>query len=80
MLYHSRQILGLCLARPDAAVRIFALHPLFVAGQCLTEVGERRVVVELLQGVERDLGWGTGYRVRQLREQWGEGGGEGEGG
>ncbi|CAL8575735.1 hypothetical protein XPA_001640 [Xanthoria parietina] len=80
ILYHSRQILGLCLARPDAAVRIFALHPLFVAGQCLTEVGERRVVVELLRGVERDLGWATGYRVRQLREQWGEGGGEGEGG
>ena len=38
------------------------------------------MVVELLRGVERDLGWATGYRVRQLREQWGEGGGEGEGG
>lgn len=48
-----------------------------MAGQCLTEAGERRVVVDLLQGVERDLGWATGYRVRQLREQWGAGEGEG---
>ena len=69
--YHSRQILGLCLARPDAAVRIHALQPLFVAGQCLVEDGERRVVVELLRGVERDLGWATVYRVRLLMVVWG---------
>lgn len=69
--YHSRQILGLCLARPDASVRIHALHPLFVAGQCLSEVSERRVIVDLLRGIEKDLGWATEYRVRQLFEQWG---------
>ncbi|KAL9016528.1 MAG: hypothetical protein Q9180_008795, partial [Flavoplaca navasiana] len=71
ILYHSRQILGLCLARPDASVRIHALQPLFVAGQCLDEDGERRVVVELLRGVERDLGWATEYRVRELMGEWG---------
>ncbi|KAL8915424.1 MAG: hypothetical protein Q9172_006872 [Xanthocarpia lactea] len=69
--YHSRQILGLCLARPDASVRIYALHPLFVAGQCLSEEGERRVIIDLLRGIEKDLGWATEYRVQQLLQQWG---------
>lgn len=68
--FHSRQILGMCLSRPDASVRIHALHPLFVAGQCLTETAERRVVVDLLRGVEQDLGWATEYRVQQLLQEW----------
>ncbi|KAL8686391.1 MAG: hypothetical protein Q9218_007139 [Villophora microphyllina] len=69
--YHSCQILGLCLARPEASVRIHALQPLFVAGQCLTEEAERRVVLDLLRGIERDLGWVTEYRVQQLLQEWG---------
>lgn len=69
--YHSQQIVGMCLARPDASVRINALHPLFVAGQCLTEAADRRVLLDLLRGIERDLGWATGYRGRQLLREWG---------
>lgn len=69
--YHSRQIVGLCLARPEGSVRIQALQPLFVAGQCLTEEAERKVVLDLLRGIERDLGWATDYRVQQLRQEWG---------
>ncbi|KAL8708051.1 MAG: hypothetical protein Q9220_006982 [cf. Caloplaca sp. 1 TL-2023] len=76
--YHSKQIVGLCLARPDAGVRIHAMQPLFVAGQCLVEEGQRKVVVDLLRGIERDLGWATEYRVRQLRGEWGWDEGEGE--
>ncbi|KAL8939308.1 MAG: hypothetical protein Q9216_003426 [Gyalolechia sp. 2 TL-2023] len=70
--YHGRQILGICLARPSDGARIHALQPLFVAGQCLTDGGERRVVVDLLRAVERDLGWATEYRVRQLLREWGD--------
>ncbi|KAL8945911.1 MAG: hypothetical protein Q9183_007984 [Haloplaca sp. 2 TL-2023] len=69
--YHSRQILGLCLARPEAAVRIHALQPLYLAGQCLNDDGERRVVLDLLRGIEEDLGWATDYRLQQLLQEWG---------
>lgn len=79
IVFHSRQILGICLSRADASVRINALHPLFVAGQCLTETAERKVVVDLLRDVESDLGWATEYRVQQLLQEWGwESGEEGE--
>ncbi|EAW11944.1 uncharacterized protein ACLA_007030 [Aspergillus clavatus NRRL 1] len=69
--FHSREIVGISLARPDGSVRINSLQPLFVSGQCLTEDRERRVVLRLLRGIEVDLGWATEYRVKQLLREWG---------
>ncbi|KAJ5105070.1 hypothetical protein NUU61_002417 [Penicillium alfredii] len=69
--FHSREILGISLARPDGSVRINSLQPLFVSGQCLTDPRERRVAVRLLRGIESDLGWATEYRVAQLLKEWG---------
>ena len=71
--YHSREILGISLSRPDGSVRIHSLQPLFVSGQCLTDTCERRIVIRLLRGVETDLGWATEYRVNQLLREWGWG-------
>ncbi|OJJ47037.1 hypothetical protein ASPZODRAFT_15721 [Penicilliopsis zonata CBS 506.65] len=68
--YHSYEIVGISLGRPDGAVRINSLQPLFVSGQCLRERRERHVVLNLLRGIEADLGWATGYRVSQLLEEW----------
>jgi hypothetical protein len=69
---HAINICGIALARPEAAARIFSIQPLFVAGQCLTEKEERRTIVEMLRGIERDLGWATEWRVQQLLGEWGE--------
>jgi hypothetical protein len=69
--YHSHEICGIALGRPEGSVRIHQVQPLFVAGQCLTETCERRVVLDLLRGIESDLGWATDYRVRQLFKEWG---------
>jgi hypothetical protein len=67
---HSREIVGISLARSEDAVRIFSVQPLFTAGQCLSDVRERQVVLGLLRDVESDIGHATDYRVRQLVEQW----------
>lgn len=67
---HSREIVGISLGRPDDAVRIHSVQPLFTAGQCLGDIGERQVVLGLLRGVESDIGWATEYRACQLIEQW----------
>ncbi|KAJ5698353.1 transcriptional regulator family: Fungal Specific TF [Penicillium macrosclerotiorum] len=69
--YHSREIVSIGLARPDGSVRIHALQPLFVAGQCLTDPRERRATIRLLRAIEADLGWATEYRVQQLLKEWG---------
>jgi hypothetical protein len=67
---HSREIVGIALARSDEAVRIHSVQPLFTAGQCLSDARERQVVLKLLQDIESDIGWSTDYRVTQLSEQW----------
>ncbi|KAE9379587.1 hypothetical protein N431DRAFT_159847 [Stipitochalara longipes BDJ] len=69
--YHSHEICGIALGRPEGSVRIHQVQPLFVAGQCLTESRERRIILDLLRGIESDLGWATDYRVRQLLKEWG---------
>ena len=57
--YHSHEICGIALGRPEGSVRIHQVQPLFVAGQCLTESRERRIILDLLRGIESDLGLGN---------------------
>jgi hypothetical protein len=68
--FHSHEICGISLSRPEASVRIHSIQPLFVSGQCLTEPRERRTVLHLLKRIESDLGWATEYRVKQLLNEW----------
>jgi hypothetical protein len=69
--HHSHEICGVALGRPEGSVRIHQVQPLFVSGQCLTEPRERRIILDLLRGIESDLGWATDYRVKQLLKDWG---------
>ncbi|OAL47739.1 hypothetical protein IQ07DRAFT_126963 [Pyrenochaeta sp. DS3sAY3a] len=69
-VYHSKEICGISLSSPPESVRIQSVQPLFVAGQCLVEVKERDMVVDLLRGIEEDLGWATDYRVQRLNAEW----------
>lgn len=68
--HHSHEICGIALGRPEGSVRIHQVQPLFIAGQCLTETKERKVILDLLRDIEIDLGWATDYRVKQLVKDW----------
>lgn len=68
--HRCREICGIALGRPQGAVRIHMVQPLFVAGQCLESPEERQIIVDLLRGIEADLGWATEYRVKQLQADW----------
>lgn len=67
---HSREIVGISLARPDESVRVHSVHPLFTAGQCLRDAHERQAVLNILRNLEADIGWSTNNRVQQLVQQW----------
>lgn len=69
--HHSREICAIALGRPPGYAQIHMLQPLFVAGQCLEDRAERNVILDLLRGIETDLGWATGYRVTELLKEWG---------
>lgn len=69
--YHSRQICGIALGKPPPAVSRQMIHSLYLAGLCFEEDEDRKVVLELLQNIEKETGSSTVQRVRDLREQWG---------
>ena len=62
---------GIASARPAAAVRTYMVQPLYVAGRCLTHHRERKAILDLLKGIQKDLGWSTKDRVQQLEREWG---------
>jgi hypothetical protein len=68
--YHCKEICAIALGRPPGYARINMLQPLFIAGQCLESAEERNVILDLLRGIENDLGWATQYRVQELLAEW----------
>ncbi|CAG7922011.1 unnamed protein product [Penicillium olsonii] len=70
-LYHAREICGINLANPTDSVRINSVQALFVAGQVFQGWREQDAVLEILAGIERDLGWTTQYHVAKLIDEWG---------
>ncbi|KAL2869717.1 Zn(II)2Cys6 transcription factor domain-containing protein [Aspergillus lucknowensis] len=66
--YRCREICGVALARPRAAARAQMITLLYAVGQCLEKPEERQVVVELLRGIEADLGWSTASQVQKLKK------------
>ena len=67
---HARAICGIASSRPEGAVRVHSVQPLFIAGQSLNTAREKRELLKLLIEIEHDTGWATEYRVRRLCEEW----------
>lgn len=78
--FHAKEIVAISLGRTDEGTRIHSVQPLWTAGLVLGAVGDdgvgtetetwRRTIVDLLRGVEKDLGWASEYRVRNLLDLW----------
>ncbi|RMZ85453.1 hypothetical protein DV737_g831, partial [Chaetothyriales sp. CBS 132003] len=68
---HARQICGIALGGPNVAVLRQLMYPLQLAGQCFEEEGERRLVLELLQGVAQEANCQTVPLMEELRRDWG---------
>jgi hypothetical protein len=67
-LRHAREICGISLTNPPDSVRVHSVQALFVAGQVFTDSRDLEVVVELLSGIERDLGWTTSHHASRIAE------------
>lgn len=63
--------ISIAKARPSHTVRKHLVQPLYVAGRCLTDLSERKDLLELLHEIECELGVVTNYCMRDLLEEWG---------
>ncbi|KAJ5781939.1 transcriptional regulator family: Fungal Specific TF [Penicillium psychrosexuale] len=68
--FRAREVSGIALGRPQGGVRIFMVPLLVAVGQCLENPEEHQIIVDLLRGVEADLGWTTEYAIRKLQDSW----------
>lgn len=78
--FHAKEIVAISLGRADEGTRVHSVQPLWTAGLVLGAQGDdgvgagtdmwRRTVVDLLRGVERDMGWACEYRVENLLALW----------
>ncbi|KAL4880566.1 hypothetical protein BJY04DRAFT_71749 [Aspergillus karnatakaensis] len=66
--YRCREICGIALGRPQSGARVQMITLLYAVGQCLEKSEERQVVIDLLRGIEADLGWSTGTQVQKLQK------------
>ncbi|KAJ5651383.1 uncharacterized protein N7484_005106 [Penicillium longicatenatum] len=73
VVYHAREVCGISLANSTDSFRVNSVQALFVAGQVFQERREQDAVLELLSGIERDLGWTTRYHVAKLKDEWARG-------
>lgn len=73
VIYHAREICGISLANSTDPFRVNSVQALFVAGQVFQEQHEQDAVIEILSGIERDLGWTTKYHVAKLNDEWARG-------
>lgn len=71
-VWHGREICGISLAQHSDAVRTHSLQPLCVAGQCFQSPTDRQVVLQLLQGVEDEVGWASFSCREKLQKEWRE--------
>ncbi|KAJ5998294.1 hypothetical protein N7451_006104 [Penicillium sp. IBT 35674x] len=71
--YRSREVFGIALGRPKGEVRVYMTPLLLAVGQCLESADEHRIIVDLLTGVEADLGWATESVVQKLQASWDRG-------
>lgn len=74
VIYHAREICGISLANSQTdSFRVNSVHALFVAGQVFQDQNEQDAVIELLFGIEKDIGWTTKFHITKLKDEWAKG-------
>ncbi|KAL4923714.1 uncharacterized protein BDV17DRAFT_276407 [Aspergillus undulatus] len=66
--HRCREICGIALGRPQVGARVQMVTLLYAVGQCMEKPEERKIVIDLLRGIEADLGWSTSSQVQKLEK------------
>ncbi|KAK0380082.1 hypothetical protein CLIM01_02556 [Colletotrichum limetticola] len=71
-LWHARQICGISMTNHHHGAWTNSVQPLWIAGRCMSHPAEHRAILELLEKIETESGWGTKWRADDLKEFWGD--------
>lgn len=70
-LWHARRICGISLANPHQGCLNNAIQPLWIAGRLFSHVSEHAIIIDIIQKIEAETGWGACWRIRDLELAWG---------
>ncbi|PWY70321.1 Zn(II)2Cys6 transcription factor [Aspergillus sclerotioniger CBS 115572] len=70
-LWHARHICGISLTNPHQGCLNNSIQPLWIAGQLFSHPSEHEQIIQLIQNIENETGWGTCWRIRDLEIAWG---------
>ena len=70
ILWHSRRIVGISRSNGHHGCWTNSLQPLWIAGKVFQSPEEHRIIVDILEKIERESGWATKWRIDDLREWW----------
>ncbi|KAI8301021.1 Transcription activator AMTR1 [Colletotrichum sp. SAR11_59] len=71
-LWHARQICGISMTNHHHGAWTNSVQPLWIAGRCMSHPAEHRAILQLLEKIEKESGWGTKWRADDLKEFWGD--------
>ncbi|GKT45440.1 adhesion and hyphal regulator 1 [Colletotrichum spaethianum] len=71
-LWHARQICGISMTNHHHGAWTNSVQPLWIAGRCMSHPAEHRSILQLLEKIERESGWGTKWRADDLKDFWGD--------
>jgi len=72
ILWHARQICAISLSNDHHGMLTNSIQPLWIAGQWMSHPSEHKAILEVLDRIEKDCGWGTQWRADDLKEFWGD--------
>ncbi|KAH7127566.1 fungal-specific transcription factor domain-containing protein [Dactylonectria macrodidyma] len=72
ILWHARQVCGISISNDHHGAWTNGIQPLWIAGRCMSHPSEHKAILELLERIERESGWGTRWRADDLKEFWGD--------
>lgn len=72
ILWHARRICAISISNDHHGAWTNSIQPLWIAGRCMSNPTEHRAILDLLDKIERESGWGAKWRADDLKAFWGD--------
>lgn len=71
ILWHARRICAISISNTHHGCWTNCVQPLWIAGQLMSHPTEHRAILETYKLIEKETGWGTDWRIEDLKAHWG---------
>lgn len=70
--WHARQICAISESNTHHGAWTNSIQPIWIAGKVMSHPSEHRAILNILERIEREIGWVTSWRREDLKSWWGD--------